>query len=133
MRFVDGILHGKNRTDAYMAAGYKIKDRRNVGSTAARLYANPSVQEEIQRREKAVRERNLHHLSRLSQDALDELSTMVRDCDNERVKLDAIKAILDYAGLRSVAEPGHDMEQPVTLQDVVLGLGERNEALAAEY
>ena len=135
IRFVDAVMEGRNRTDAYIRAGYKIKNRRNVRSAAARLYANPGVQREIQRREKAVRRRNFHHLTRLSQDALDELSKMMRECQNERVRLDAIKAILEYAGLRPEAEPEHDGESAavVTLKDVVLGLGQRNEKLASEY
>ena len=134
IRFIDAIMEGKNRTDAYINAGYKIRNRRNVRSAAARLYANPIIQGEIQRREKIVRRRNSHHLARLSSEALDELNKMIRDCDNERVKLDAIKAVLDYAGLRPEAESAHhaDLATIVTFKDVVLGLGQRNEALALE-
>ncbi len=135
MRFIDALMQGKNRTDAYIDAGYKITDRRNVRSAAARLYANPSVQEEVQRREKALKDRNFHHLTRLSRDALEELSKMIRECDNERVRLDAIIAVLDYAGLKPESESMRhgDMAAIVTFKDVILGLGQRNEALAAEY
>ena len=128
-------MKGKNRTDAYIDAGYKIKNRRNVGAAATRLYADPSVQAELQRREEAVRRRNCHYLSIISHDALDELRKMIRDCDNERVKLEAIKTVLDYAELKSDAASAHHGESPevVTLKDVVLGLGQRNEAIAEEY
>lgn len=134
-RFVGGIIKGKNRTDAYIDAGYRTKSRRNVGAAAARLYANPNVQEELQRREKAVRRRNCHYLNIISHDALDELRKMIRDCDSERMKLETIKAVLDYAALKSEPALAHDGEPSdvVTLKDVVLGLGQRNEAIAAEY
>ncbi len=66
MRFIDGIIQGKNRTDAYIDAGYKTRNRRNVNSAATRLYANLNVQQEIQRQEKAIRHYSSHHLASLT-------------------------------------------------------------------
>ena len=133
MRFIDGIIQGKNRTDAYIDAGYRSKDRHNASSAAARLYTSPSIQREIQRQEEAVRQYNSHYLANLSQAALDELSKIIRECDNERVKLDAIKAVLEYAGvkhgLRSTGKP----EKTPALQGFLISLARRNGVIPEEH
>jgi hypothetical protein len=58
---------------------------------------------------------------------------MIKDCQNERVKLETIKAILDYAGLGPKDPATHNDSSEVSFKDVVLGLGQRNEAIAEEY
>jgi phage terminase small subunit len=132
-RFIEAVMSGKNRTDAYIDAGYRVKDRNSARSAAARLYATDSVQREIQRRREMARHNSDYHLIRLSRSALEELDGMVRDCQNERVKLEAIKAILEYAGLGPKHPATHDGSSEVSFKDVVLGLGQRNEAIAEEY
>ncbi len=133
MRFIDGIIQGKNRTDAYIDAGYKIRNRRNTSSAAARLYANPGVQREIQRQEESVRQYNSHHLASLTQDALDQLSRMIRECETERVKLDAIKVILDYAGVKHELKSGSESEKVAPLQGLLLSIARRNKVIPEEH
>ncbi|MFC1717668.1 terminase small subunit [Candidatus Poribacteria bacterium] len=133
MRFIDGIIQGKNRTDAYIGAGYKIRNRHNASSAASRLYANPNVQQEIQRQEKATRQYNSHYLASLSQAALDELSTMLRKCDNDRVKLDVIKAILEYAGVKHELKSKGDPGKTSTLQEFLISLAQRNGVITEEH
>ncbi len=58
---------------------------------------------------------------------------MVKECQNERVKLETIKAILDYAGLGPKDPAPNDDNSEVSFKDVILGLGQRNEAIADEY
>ncbi len=131
--FVEAVMSGKNRTDAYIDAGYRVKDRNSARSAAARLYATDTVQREIQRRKEMARHNSDYHLIRLSHGALEELGSMVKECQNERVKLETIKAILDYAGLGPKDPATHDDNSEVSFKDVVLGLGQRNEAIAEEY
>ncbi len=133
MRFIDGIIQGKNQTDAYIDAGYKIRNRRNATSAAARLYASPGVQQEIQRQDEAVRKYNSHYLASLSQVALNELSTIMRECDNERVKLDAIKVILDYAGVKHELRSGSESEKVAPLQGLLLSIARRNKVIPEEH
>ena len=133
VRFIDAIISGKNRTDAYINTGYKTRNRRSAAAAAARLYANDNVQREFQRRREMASHHNTYHLIRLSQDALEKLGRIIQDCQNERVTLEAIKTVLEYAGLRSEQEPKQDDDAAVSFKDVILGLGQRNEAIAEEY
>jgi phage terminase small subunit len=42
-RFCQLIVQGKNQTDAYMEAGYKVKDAEVAKSAASRLFANVNI------------------------------------------------------------------------------------------
>lgn len=42
-RFCQLIAQGKNQTDAYMEAGYKVKDAEVAKSAASRLFANVNI------------------------------------------------------------------------------------------
>ncbi len=131
--FVEAVMSGKNRTDAYIDTGYRVKDRNSARSAAARLYATDTVQRKFQRRKEIASHNSDYHLIRLSRSALEELGSMVKECQNERVKLETIKAILDYAGLGPKHPATHGDSSEVSFKDVVLGLGQRNEAIAEEY
>lgn len=53
-RFVLELLAGATQTDAYIAAGYKVKDTASAAAAASRLFKNDSIQARILELNKSV-------------------------------------------------------------------------------
>lgn len=68
-RFCQLIAQGKNQTDAYMEAGYKVKDAEVAKSAASRLFANVNI---------AARIAELR--ASAAQEAQIDLAWLIREC-----------------------------------------------------
>ncbi len=120
LKFIDGLLEGKNQTKAYIDAGYEVKDANVAGAAASRLLNNVKIQEEINKRLNDIKSRNKLRLYRISEAALLKLANILNEDDNIeiikdkkkyvknnyllRIKADIIKDLLDRADLKLAEE-----------------------------
>jgi len=116
LKFIDNLFSGMSQKKAYIEAGYKSK---SPDSDASHLARNPNVLAEIGERKKEINRRNDIRLSRISETALAEILGIVKNgTADDRVKLDAIKDILDRVGLKPVerlAIGGDEKLEPLTV------------------
>jgi len=120
LKFIDGLLEGKNQTRAYINAGYDVKDETVAKVNASRLLTNANIQEELQRRLDDLKTRNRLRLYRISELALSKLVSILESDENIeiiegkkvftkdtyliKIKADLIKDILDRVGLKLAEE-----------------------------
>ena len=113
-KFIDGVLAGKTLVSAYREAGYKAKSDVSAWTSASQIFRNVKVQAEFKRQmdqQKAIDELRL---DRIRSEALVEIHKLVRSATNdEKVKLDAIKDVLDRAGLKPVERIEHSGQMTI--------------------
>ena len=99
-KFIDNLFEGMSQKRAYEEAGYKSKfPYQNASKLARKDY----IIVEIEERKKEINIRNNIRLSRISETALAGLLVIVKSgSDEDKVKLDAIKDVLDRVGLKPV-------------------------------
>lgn len=85
-RFADKYLETGNKTEAIVAAGYKVKDRKIASAMGSQNYAKLSVREYIESQSKG---------------AMSRIVEMSINANTEQVKLAANKDILDRGGYRA--------------------------------
>lgn len=103
VKFIDGIMKGKTQVSAYREAGYKAKTDEAAWVSANQIFNNLKVQEEIQRRRASNLAKDMISLDVLRAEALLQAQRLIRDGTNDdRVKADMVKDILDRAGLKPV-------------------------------
>ena len=79
LKFIDNLFKGKSRGQAYMEAGYDVKNT-DVGSAAAtRLLKNVKVGEELERRIRELNRINRVRLASMSEAVLVRLFNLVKD------------------------------------------------------
>jgi phage terminase small subunit len=127
-KFVRAILEGKTLISAYREAGYKAKTDEAAWSSASEIFRNPKVQakikEEMDRQEAIDRLR----LDRIRSEAIIEEHKLVRSGTNDdKVKLDAIKDVLDRTGLKVAEKLEHSGKVELTLEGIIKKTYERLE------
>lgn len=127
-KFVTGILEGKTLISAYREAGYKAKTDAAAWSSASEIFRNPKVQAEIKKRMDEQEAIDKLRLDRIRSEAIIEEHKLVRDGRNEdKVKLDAIKDVLDRTGLKVAEKLEHSGEVKLTLEGIIKKAYERLE------
>jgi phage terminase small subunit len=100
-RFIDNLFEGKSQKDAYIAAGYKARGH-SAESEATQLMRNNEIINEISRRLNDINAKNKVRLGRISEVALSEALKIIKDpLVDPKIKVDAIKDILDRVGLKT--------------------------------
>ena len=101
-RFIDNILSGMYAYEAYMKAGYKVKNERIASSCASDLMAVPRIREEIKRRQEERRERLLRKMEGYGEEAAEKVREIMREGDSSAVQLAAARDILDRIGVKPI-------------------------------
>jgi phage terminase small subunit len=100
-RFIDNLFEGKSQKDAYIAAGYKGKGK-SAEASSSEILRNLKVVAEIGRRLNDINTKNKVRLGRISEVALSEALKIIKDpLVDPKIKVDAIKDILDRVGLKT--------------------------------
>jgi len=102
LKFIDNLFVGMSGKKAYIEAGYET-DGHSAESCAYKLLRKAEIMEEIARRQEDIDKRNRIRLKRMSETALAQELSLISGNEIENiVKLNAIKDILDRAGLKPV-------------------------------
>lgn len=122
-QFLDLYLDGPNDvrgngTKCAIAVGYSPRSARKIASA---ILAKDHVREEMERRMTSAR----HRLQTKVNDAIDKLFDLVDNCGQDHVKLNAIKDVLDRAGLVTV-------QKSETVNRQVFDVTDRARAILAE-
>ena len=104
-KFIQNLVDGMSQVKAYMEAGYE-GEYNTAKVNASRLLTNANIQEGFEKkrneRERIRRLKMSHFYARLSDaavNAVDEMAKLIEySTPKDRVKLAAIKAVLDRAG-----------------------------------
>lgn len=116
-KFIQGILEGKTRTQAYIDAGYS---RRNARKAASNLWTNMDIQGEITRRTEEVTEQAKIHLQEKSLAAAKTITELAEDgTKNDFCRLQAAKDVLDRTGMKPAEKVQHSGELKLSLGDIV--------------
>jgi phage terminase small subunit len=103
-KFIEGILLGKTMITAYQEAGYTAKTNAAAWSSASEIFRNPKIQAAFETRRQEQEAIDKIRLDTIRSQAIVEEQKLVRDAKPEdKVKLDAIKDVLDRTGMK-VAE-----------------------------
>ena len=101
IRFIEGVMQGKTRCDAYKEAGFKVKSSITATTGGCRLMNSDLVKAEIARRQAEVSEQNMNLLKHLQKNAVIGLGNLILSAD-EMVKFRACADVLDRTGLKPV-------------------------------
>lgn len=120
LKFIEELLKGKTQKEAYINAGYEVKDDNTAEAAASRLLRNVNIQAEIEKRLTDIKYRNNLRLYRISEVALANLVNILQSDDEIeitkgakkfsknnyliRIKADLIRDILDRVGLKLAEE-----------------------------
>jgi len=119
-KFIQGILEGKTLISAYKDAGYEPKTDATAYTLASRLFRNDQIQAEIKERMGEQEAIDKLRLDRIRSEAIIEQHKLVRDAKPEdKVKLDAIKDVLDRTGLKAEEKIKHSGEVKLTLEGII--------------
>jgi len=99
IRFIEGVMQGKTRCDAYKEAGFKVKSSITATTGGCRLMNSDLVKAEIARRQAEVSEQNMNLLKHLQKNAVIGLGNLILSAD-EMVKFRACADVLDRTGLK---------------------------------
>lgn len=115
-KFVDGIVKGMTQYEAYMAAGYKVKNADHAMSNASTLIRNPKVEKELQRRLERAEKSNRQRMAFAANQAIEELIKLA-DFSTPSTQLNAIKDILDRTGYKPTDKHEHEItgNQQITI------------------
>ena len=128
LKFIDNLFKGKSRGQAYMEAGYDVKNTDVGSAVASRLLKNVKVKEELEWQITEVNRINRVRLASMSEAALARLFNLVKGAGLEdRVNLDAVKDALDRAGLKPVEKYQYSGEMTYKLIDVDMSKYPKNE------
>jgi len=104
-RFVNALLSGMSRSDAYLEAGYHPPSKNALWVGASRLYRNIKVQKELQRRRKEMEEEYRERMFDDVGEALDVRKLLLKSATREHsVRMAAVRDILDRAGFKPKEE-----------------------------
>lgn len=127
-KFVTGILGGLTLVSAYREAGYEAKTDAAAWSSASEIFRNPKVQAMIKEEMDKQYAIDMIRLDRIRSEALIEEHKLVREASNEnKVQLDAIKDVLDRAGMKPIEKLQHSGEVKVTFANIVERARERKQ------
>ena len=99
IRFIEGVMQGKTRCDAYKEAGFKVKSSITATTGGCRLMNSDLVKAEIARRQAEVSEQNMNLLKHLQKNAVIGLGNLILSAD-EMVKFRACADVLDRTGMK---------------------------------
>ena len=123
-KFVEAILAGKNHTDAYLAAGYKRRDRLKVGKAAYNLWKKVEIQNEIKRRKTILFEQYKEAMDAQVADAIEARGRLVNYPNfGSATQMKAIADVLDRAGFKPKEETDVGgtikIDHSITLEDLI--------------
>jgi len=125
LKFIDNLFRGMNQGKAYSEAGYISK---TPDCDTSKMVRYSKIIEEIEERRKEINRRNTIRLSRVSETALAEILEIVKGGTNhDRVKLEAVKDVLNRVGLKPVEKYQHSGELTYKLIDVDMSKYPKNE------
>lgn len=130
-KFVEGVLKGKTYVSAYREAGYEASKDTVAWTLASRLFRNDQVKAEIQRRRDENLAKDMISLDILRADAMIQAQRLIREGTNDdRVKADMVKDILDRAGLKPTDKQQLNVNANVgiTLGDIIRRARDKDES-----
>ena len=117
-RFVNALLSGMSRSDAYLAAGYKRRDRLKVGKAAYNLWKKVEIQNEIKRRKTILFEQYKEAMDAQVADAIEARGRLVSYPNfGSATQMKAIADVLDRAGFKPKEE--RDIEHSGNIRFVI--------------
>jgi len=129
LRFIDNLFLGKSQKQSYLEAGYQGK---NADVQASKMVRNSKIIEEINRRLNDINIKNRVRLSRISEFALSELLTLLKNNDVDyKTKLEAIINSLDRSGLKPTEDINLKLSGEVKVTDARQKILSRINSIAA--